>query len=360
MALAAREPCKKRDGAMSKPFDPNSGLDQADIDDPEALSLSEARAQAIVEAAIRRYAADRRAMAPAFIDKWYGLFGALRLHRKALGWDLLRAPANLLLAAPQLALQLGGATARRMGAKRAGDWMRARRLILHTDVAREVEWAVYTELLELPFEQNGRRSDRDALAETIMRDPAVAEALAEIRREISARGSDPDLKTQIADSVAVYTGSRAAAAEIATAMTGVGVGAAAFHQFTPSMLSLGPTLAAVMAHQTAVASFPLGSGLGSIWYGFFPASPSGLLVAGVTGGLMVGAAVLAAFAGIFADPVQRRLGLHQRRLAKLIDTLEEQMIASNASGFQVRDHYVARLVDMFDVLRAIWRATHGH
>jgi hypothetical protein len=36
-------------------------------------------------------------------------------------------------------------------------------------------------------------------------------------------------------------------------------------------------------------------------------------------------AVVAAFRGIIADPLQRRLGLHRRRLLQLIDALERQL-----------------------------------
>jgi hypothetical protein len=55
------------------------------------------------------------------------------------------------------------------------------------------------------------------------------------------------------------------------------------------------------------------------------------------------------------DPVQRRLGLHQRRLERLLDALEAGVRGSGPGRFQVRDHYVARLLDLFDVLGAAFR-----
>ena len=86
------------------------------------------------------------------------------------------------------------------------------------------------------------------------------------------------------------------------------------------------------------------------------AASSGLLL-GTTGGLMIAASTLAAFAGIVADPVQRRLGLHRRRLDKMIDALERQLADPDAPSFAVRAHYVARLSDLFDLLAAAWRLT---
>ena len=85
------------------------------------------------------------------------------------------------------------------------------------------------------------------------------------------------------------------------------------------------------------------------------ASP-GLLFA-ATGGVMIAASTLAAFAGIVADPVQRSLGLHRRRLDKMIDALECQLADPDAPAFAVRAHYVARLVDLFDLLAAAYRLT---
>ena len=76
---------------------------------------------------------------------------------------------------------------------------------------------------------------------------------------------------------------------------------------------------------------------------------------GVTGALMAASAILAAFSGIIADPVQRILGLHRRRLLQLIDALERQFNGGRAQGFLARDHYVARLLTLFELLSGVYR-----
>jgi hypothetical protein len=124
---------------------------------------------------------------------------------------------------------------------------------------------------------------------------------------------------------------------------------------TPGVASFAPTLAAIVAQQAAIASFPLGAALGTLWYGLFPAVPSLPLLFGLSGGLMIAGSLLAAFAGIVADPMQRWLGLHQRRLRRMIDALERQMLDPGASGLAVRDRYVARLLDLVDLLTAAQR-----
>ena len=67
------------------------------------------------------------------------------------------------------------------------------------------------------------------------------------------------------------------------------------------------------------------------------------------------AAIATAFAGIISDPLQRALGLHRRRLAALVDSLEGAFRRTDDAGFVAYDLYVARLLDLGDVLIGITR-----
>lgn len=319
---------------------------------PAALPvpIDRAAAEQAYDRAVTRWAQERRAMVAPFVRRNFGLRGTLGLHRHALGWDVVRAPANVGLAVPALGVSLAAAGLKRTRWRRAGERLGARSLFFETAVAREIEWRLWSELLELPYERDGRRTERDALAEALLSDPAVAAALEDVTRAVRARAGDPDFRRRLEGALADYTGSRVAAAEIATNIVGVATGAAAWHQFTPGAWSLGPVAAGALAHHMAVSQFPLGAWAGGLWYGLFPAQPGLWFVAGVTGGVLAAAAVLSAFAGIVADPVQNALGLHRRRLHKLIDTLEARMRGDDAR-LKLRDAYVARLLDLFDVLR---------
>ncbi len=301
------------------------------LPDPRVRALAE---QAVTDG-LARYFAARRARVDGFVDRHFSLRGTLALHRVALGWDILRTPVNLSLAAPQAGLRLAGAAAGRLGAPRLGARLRRTDLLLPTALAREVAWLLRTELLELPARDGARVATRDALAEAILAAPGLAQALGE------------------------YAAARAATAEMTTGLVSLGAGALAFSKLTPGIATLGPTLAALLAQQTAVASFPLGAALGGVWYGWFPVAPPLGLVAGMTGGLMLAGSTLAAFAGIVADPVQRRLGLHRARLLRLIAALERQANDPAAPGFALRAQYVARLLDLFDLLGAAWRIAHA-
>jgi len=317
-----------------------------------------ALARAIVEDGLHHYFASRRDRVQPFVDRHFAWPGAFRLHRAALGWDIARAPLNLVLAGPQFGLQATGALLAGLGARTAGRKLANRHLLLPTRVARETEWLVMTDLLELPCQRGSRIATADALADTILADPRVTARLLPALEAIGERHQDEAFRARLEAALASYAGTRAAAAEITSSLLTLGTGAVALKQLTPGAVTLGPALAGMLAQQGAIAAFPFGAGLGALWYGLFPAAPALSLVLGLTGGLMLGASALAAFAGILADPVQRGLGLHQKRLYRLLDTLERQSFDPAAPAFATRDHYVARLVDLFDLAGAAWRVAH--
>jgi hypothetical protein len=314
---------------------------------------------AIVRDGIRRYFAARRERVQPFVDRHFSLRGTAAIHRAALGLDVLRAPANLLLAGPQAAMKAAGAIAGRLGAARVSRYAASYNLLLRTRVSRRIEALVCTELLELPWRTNGLDVQRDALAETILEDPRVAAVAEETLLAIGRQADDPTFRARLTEAMGNYATTRAAAAEITTSLMTLGSGAVALKQLTPGAVTLGPALAALIAQQSAIAAFPLGAGLGGVWYGMFPVAPAGLLVAGLTGGLMVAASCVAAFAGLISDPVQRRLGLHASRLNRMLDALERQMLDPTAPAYAVHDHYVARLLDVFDLLGSAYRLAHG-
>src|SRR6266540_3187238 len=111
---------------------------------PAVTPPTSAEVQAIVDRAIDRYIAARHDKVAAFVDGNYSLIASVRLHRKALGLDLVRAPANVALALPYLASQLAAAGLDVGGADRLADRIRRWKILLDTDVARELTWRLHT------------------------------------------------------------------------------------------------------------------------------------------------------------------------------------------------------------------------
>ncbi len=323
--------------------------------EPPASPITADEARRIVEHAARRYFECRRLRVDGFVDRHFSTAGSFSLHRKAIGLDIVKAPLNAILAIPYVALQLSGTAARAFHAERLAQFLHSRRILLETAVGREIEWLVMTELLELPFRQRDRLSTKDAMAEAILTEESVEAAFRTTLAAIGRHGGDPEFRERLEQSVAAYTETRAAAAEIATTLVSLGAGATALKQITPGAMVLGPALAGTIAQQAAVASFPLGPALGGVWYAAFPVSAPPALVIAVTASIVAAAAVAAAFSGLLTDPLQRVIGLHRRRLLRLVAALQQQFLTQNGSGFVARDHYVARLLGLLELLASAYR-----
>ncbi|WP_435167591.1 DUF6635 family protein [Falsirhodobacter sp. 1013] len=248
---------------------------------------------------------DRAAAVEAFTARNFSLWGSIKLHRHAVGWDLLRAPANVTLAPLFLIQKLAGALLAWVRLPRAARWVTARPLMFRTALAAELDRRLHRDLLE-PL-------------------------------GLIPLGAIDD-----------YVATRNATNEIATTVGTIGFGAVTFKSLTPGVLSLAPALAAVMAQGAAVASFPLGGALGAVWYSAFPSRVplSTVLLTGAA--LVLVLAVMATFAGIVTDPIQRRLGLHQHRLRRLVNALAAEIEAPGTGRFAVPEHYVARGGDLAD------------
>lgn len=356
-ADAAREPraglaiasARAHFGAMTSPLPSPAEAP------PPAQRLAPAEADAIVAEAARRYFDGCRARIDGFVADNFSVGGSVRLHRHALGWDLVKAPANVALSVPQIGLKLGAAAARRLGAPKTAEALGRRQLFLDTAVARELRWRLMTDLLRIPVQDGDRVATEDALAEAILAHPRVQAILAEAAEVAAARGSDPAFRDRLETALADYTGTRAAAAEITTGLITLGTGALAFQKATPGAIAFGPALAGSLAQGAAISSFPFGATAGGVWYGLFPVQASPFLVAGATAGVLGVAAIATAFAGIVSDPIQSALGLHQRRLRGFVDGLERAFAADDGPGFVAYDLYVARLLDLTDLLVGVTR-----
>lgn len=311
--------------------------------------------QVAVTEATARYLATRRAYIRPFVERHFSWHGALRLNRRALGLDLLRAPANVLWATPYLLLQLGAGLCQYLGAQRIAKWLGRLPPGFKTDVEREIEWLIYSEFLELPFAQGSRQCEQDALFAEILAHPTIRRLLEPHLRQLDTLAREHRFHDSLSRFLRTYTASRTAAADLSGTLLNVAAGLTAFKQFTPGALLLGNAVAVTVAQQMAVANFVLGSTLGSFYYSLFPATVSDSLLLGSIGVLLLGMSLLSAFAGIVADPVQWLLGWHERKLSRLIDRLEDSLYNSGR-GYRLNDVYVARIFDLWDILQTATRA----
>jgi hypothetical protein len=318
------------------------------------MNISEDEKQVISRAVAqgaRDYFTARRQRVVPFVENHYSLKGALQINRKAIGKDLLRAPANLLWAMPYLGIHVSSLLLRKARLRNFGDWLANVPPGFRTRVQQEIEWLVRTELFELPYEQADRKSEQDALLSAIMAQPELSQMVVGYLEQINQLSDKPEFQARLTQQLAAYTDTRISAADLACGVVTLSAGAMMFKQLTPGAMSTGSVLATAIAQQSAISHFVFGSSLGSIYYSVFPVSASLGLLAATTGGVLAALGVLSAFSGVVTDPLQKQFGIHQRRLFKLIDALEAQFIEDSRKSFYPKDHYIARVFDFLDVLK---------
>ncbi|HAH10191.1 MAG TPA: hypothetical protein DCL54_14745 [Alphaproteobacteria bacterium] len=314
--------------------------------------LSAEDARQIITGAIRSHFARVRARVPAFVEQNYALLPALRLNAKGIGRDMLRAPLNAALVLPHFGLRLSAMGFAKAGRHETANWLRSRPLFLRTDVAREVEWRIWTQLLQLPYRDGARVSTHDALAQAILAAPELRDRLDTAEAAYRQSASAAAMEARLASNFRSYGESRAAAAEVASATACLSAGAALLGKFTPSVLTLGPALAELLAAKVATGN---GGLLTAVWLGLVPAKAGAVATVAVSAATLAAVAAATAVSGAVTDPVQKALGLHQRRLIAMIDAIERSMLGDSEAVFVARDHYAGRLIDLVDALTAAWR-----
>lgn len=265
---------------------------------------------------------DRNAAIRAFVRSNFGLRGTLRLHRSAFGADLLRAPANVVLAPVFFFTRLLALLAGVLRCRRVSNWLLGRNILFETDMSRQVA------------------------ARTIA---FVADLEA---RGLGTFGPQNVVRRDVAD----YTGLRNAVGEITTTLIVVAAGYIVFRSATPGIISLAGPVAEMRAHSNAVAQFPFGQGLGRLYYGVFSSDPATwqLVATGLVLAFM--ASFVTTFSGVLIDPLQVIMGTHRRRLARLLHRLETKPRASTGLA---REHITARLAELSDLALNAWRALRG-
>lgn len=304
------------------------------------------------EAPADGYFAGLRARVDGFTQRHFTWPGTLRLHRAAFGRDVLLAPVNVALAPVLVLARLTAWLFRRLGLRRASAWLGSRRILLRTSVAGLIEALIVTDLMGLALPEGSTAANPRALTRAVLSAPQFR---ARFRKQGSVAEAEA-LAARITGALGEYSGTRSAVAEMTTALLTLVVGALVFRALTPGMISFAPDLAGAVARNTAISEFPLGSAIGGMWYGLFSVGTPGWLIGAALAAMVMLGSVVAAFAGVLADPVQVRLGIHRRRLLRLIATLEADLTGAGETPFATNEHYLARAMDVWDAALTLLRA----
>jgi len=320
---------------------------------PLQAVLDTTLARQIVVDGIRRYIQTRRERIDGFVERHFSVEGSWALNKRGFGMDIVKAPVNTLMVAPTLAVAGAGYLARKANRPDLSRKLSTTNLFFKTDVSRELEWLIYTELFELPYEHSkdsSRKFAGDALAREILKDARLIAQIEPVVMASANEAAKPGGRAWLDETLIAYLGTRAATMELSTLVMCLSTGAALTQQLTPGLISLGPAVS--NAANAAIAAKSLtGAGIAA---GSVP--PAAAVAAGGTAALVVGASLLSAVSGAVTDPIQQKMGIHQRRLNQVLDLMEEAFIVGERAPFVVADQYVGRVMDLADITMALWHA----
>src|SRR5919201_7016134 len=307
--------------------------------------------QQAVEHGMEAYITSRRARIPVFIDRHFSFRGALALHRKTFARDVYKHPVNLVWGLPVALVKGAADLLEKAGAKRTAQWLHRMPRGIPTVLHKELQWLIYTDLLELPYVHEDRASHRDALMEHILAEPRIAALCAEYVAQLQSVADRPAFRAALERHLEEYGKTRGAVSELAGSLLNLAAGYAALRKATPGALSAGTAAATAIAQHLAIAHFWLGATVGAWYYAVFPVAASAGLVAATTGALLAAGGVVTALAWIVLDPPPPTNGLHRRRLDRFVTPLGEELRGGGRGEDRVRDHYIARVFDVLELLR---------
>ena len=308
---------------------------------------------------IRTYLNDRRKKIPGFIQTNFSISGTIKINRKAIGTDLVKAPLNVMWAVPYTTLQLTSFVCKSIGIKKIPEMVKKVPPGFKTAVQNEINRLIITQLLEIPLNPENMTSNKhskakpitDALLAAILDQPEISRLFQDQLISIKAKSQHKGFRKALEKRLTEYSVSRIAVSEMTGNIISLATGAGILGKLTPGGISFGTALATAIAQESAISSFFLGSTLGGFYYGLFPASASLGLVVASTSAVIASIAVVSAFSGMITDPIQARLGIHEKRLNQLIDRLEETLLGKKEVSLKIREQYFVRLFDFIDLLR---------
>ena len=281
-----------------------------------AATVDAANAGMHVDRCIEAYATRCRLRIPAFVAAHSSLERAWSTQKRTLWWDLAIGPVNSVWALPYWTIRKvctgldslgvpGADTVLRFlspgvtsGYQKATDAALARELL---------EWDVADESMGLP----------SGLVRDIERHPALPHL--RLDRHVSSVQSVRRVLDEFAKG-------RASIADLAGAGFTIAVSWLAFRSVSLGLVDMANRFARQDAKSRAASHFVLGRRAGSVFFSVFRPEASLFEIAIILVLLALVVAAGAMLCGLATEPVLNALGLQQRRLAKLVDKLERELV----------------------------------
>lgn len=255
---------------------------------------------------VRSYFEEQRQSIDNFCLLHFSFQGTWKRFRRALGWDLVRLPINSALSIPYLTFKKSLSALDKIGWDGPARWVEKVPSGLKTNVQKEMEYLIVEEILR-------PRGDETALESQLKKSFGRFEE--SNRSLISLSRKSQELKN--------YFQSYATLTDFSGLLATLAVGYYFFRDMSLGILEMGNRWAHSEAKSEAASNFILGAKLGRGFYNIFPPEVSNLTVFKATLSIAIVCTLLTWTVNLVLDPIQFYLGLHQRRLKRVIDQLEE-------------------------------------
>jgi len=295
----------------------------------------------VIENGAQQYFEQCESRIPGFIAQHFTYSGALAINRRALGWDIVRAPVNLCWAPIYALVCIIKFMLQKLP---SGGWL-----------------SKYLERIPAGYTTEIQRHISQLIVNELLAPQELKDCIANALHEYYIQHSNQPLSDErfyrlidplIADALAQYQITRTASADITNSVSCTVLGAFLFQKFTPGGIGIAIVIAFMTAKTFAANTFILGPTLGNIYYTIFPPEPSLGMTVAITVAIMGVLSAIAAFSGILTDPIQAAIGLHQRRLKKMISHLQQDFVQKTHGSFRPKDQFIARLLDMLDMVKS--------
>ncbi len=180
-----------------------------------------------VKTGIESYANSRRKLISPFIEKNFSFKGAWQLNKHAFGKDLWRAPANLVYAPFVFLAKVCGIVSDKVGFKDTANYLQSLPSGFRTDVEQEIEWLLYSEFLELPYESAGRACKNNALLTYILAENSLVNLFEETLHPFAGMQNDSTFRSKLEEKLSTYVDNRKDVSELTTALMAISAGLAA-------------------------------------------------------------------------------------------------------------------------------------
>lgn len=250
---------------------------------------------------ITEYIEGRRALVDSFVARNFELSSILKIPRNRLARDFVRHLANSVVILPYLAMREAAQWLEKLGWDYLYKKTKALSPGFKTSVEIEFETLIYEQLFQLK----------------------------EGRGRVDSFGLPPHLQEKLHEGLRVWVYRRATWIDLVSSVLIWLTGLLVFDDLQLGILGIGSKIASWWSYRNSASEFFLGESLGRVFYGVFPPDPSGFQVALFTVIFMVMISVISFGFTLVLDPVQKKLGLHQRNLHKLLDDLEVNLLLAS-------------------------------